>query len=207
MKILFISQFTTLFFLIIICGDVAGKNRLLITALGDSLTAGFGVEESFSYPARLQKRLIENGLSHRVINAGVSGDTTAGGVRRVKGILKQKPDIVILALGANDGLRGLPVSDIEKNLETIIKACQKNGTTVLLAGIRIPPNYGAKYSGDFKAVYSRLAKKYNLPFVPFLLKGVGGVRELNQPDGIHPNAEGYATVTDNVWKALQPMIK
>ncbi|MEE9164922.1 MAG: arylesterase, partial [Nitrospinota bacterium] len=147
------------------------------------------------------------GLPHRVVNAGVSGDTTAGGLRRIHGILKQKPDIVILALGSNDGLRGFPPAEIKKNLDAIIKICLERGTKVLLAGMRIPPNYGPKYTGEFKAIYHRLAKKYNLPFIPFLLDGVAGKRGLNQSDGIHPKAEGYAVVTELVWQALLSMLE
>ena len=202
-----IYLFFTLLYLIIIIGAAEGKNSLLIVALGDSLTAGYGVEESLSFPGRLQKRLEENGLTHRVVNAGMSGDTTAGGLRRMHGILNQKPDIVILALGSNDGLRGFPSAEIEKNLEAIIKICLENRIKVLLAGLLIPPNYGPKYTVEFKSIYPRLAKKYNLPLIPFLLDGVAGIRELNQSDGIHPKAEGYAIVTDLVWKALLPMLE
>lgn len=179
----------------------------VIVALGDSLTAGLGVEENLSYPARLQKRLQKNGFPHRVINAGVSGDTTAGGLRRVHWVLKEKPDIVILSLGVNDGFRGLPLNEIENNLKAIIKICIEKEVKVLLAGMRIPPNYGLKYTGEFEGIYARLAKKYDLPFIPFFLDGVAGIKELNQPDGIHPTAEGYAIVTDLVWQALLPMIK
>ena len=202
-----LSVLFTLLYLIIIIGDSKGKNNLLIVALGDSLTAGYGVEESLSFPGRLQKRLEEKGLPHRVVNAGVSGDTTAGGLRRIHGILKQKPDIVILALGSNDGLRGFPPAEIKKNLEAIIKICLENKTMVLLAGMKIPPNYGPKYTGEFKAIYPRLAKRYDLFFIPFLLEGVAGKRGLNQSDGIHPKAEGYAIVTELVWQALLSMLE
>jgi len=202
-----LSVFFTLLYLIIIIGDSEGKNNLLIVALGDSLTAGYGVEESLSFPGRLQKRFKKKGLPHRVVNAGVSGDTTAGGLRRIHGILKQKPDIVILALGSNDGLRGFPPAEIKKNLEAIIKICLENKTMVLLAGMKIPPNYGPKYTGEFKAIYPRLAKRYDLFFIPFLLEGVAGKRGLNQADGIHPKAEGYAIVTELVWQALLPMLE
>ena len=201
------SLLLTLFYSIIIIGGAEGKSGLLIVASGDSLTAGLGVEENLSFPGRLQKKFKDNGLPHRVVNAGVSGDTTAGGLRRIHGILKQKPDIVILALGSNDGLRGFPPTEIEKNLDKIIKICLKKQVKILLAGLKIPPNYGPKYSGEFKAIFPRLAKKYGLPFIPFLLDGVAGIRELNQSDGIHPKAEGYAIITEVVWKALLPMLE
>ena len=150
----------------------------------------------------LQKRFKKKGLPHRVVNAGVSGDTTAGGLRRIHGILKQKPDIVILALGSNDGLRGFPPAEIKKNLEAIIKICLENKTMVLLAGMKIPPNYGPKYTGEFKAIYPRLAKRYDLFFIPFLLEGVAGKRGLNQADGIHPNPRGV----DEIVKRILPMV-
>ena len=201
------SLLLTLFYSIIIIGGAEGKSGLLIVASGDSLTAGLGVEENLSFPGRLQKKFKDNGLPHRVVNAGVSGDTTAGGLRRIHGILKQKPDIVILALGSNDGLRGFPPTEIEKNLDKIIKICLKKQVKILLAGLKIPPNYGPKYSGEFKAIFPRLAKKYGLPFIPFLLDGVAGIRELNQSDGIHPKAEGYAIIAEVVWKALLPMLE
>ncbi len=164
------------------------------------------MEESFSYPSRLEKRLNEIGFKHQVINAGISGDTTAGGRRRIHWVLKQNPDVVILALGANDGLRGFPLSEVEKNLEAIIKTCNRKETKILLAGMRVPPNYGPKYTSEFEGIYARLANKYNLSFVPFLLEGVAGIRELNQPDGIHPTAEGYKIVTDLLWRVLLPML-
>ena len=201
------SLLLTLFCLVTIIGGAEGKSGLLIVASGDSLTAGYGVEESLSFPGRLQKKLEDNGLPHRIVNAGVSGDTTAGGLRKIHGILKQKPDIIILALGSNDGLRGFPPPEIEKNLDDIIKICLKKKVKILLAGLKIPPNYGPKYSGEFKAIFPRLAKKYDLPLIPFLLDGVAGIRDLNQADGIHPKAEGYAIITEVVWKALLPMLE
>lgn len=202
-----LTIFLGLFHFIIISGEAEGINKPLIIALGDSLTAGYGVEESLSYPNRLQNRLNKEGFPHRVINAGVSGDTTAGGLRRINWVLKQQPDIVILALGANDALRGLPPSEIEKNLKSITKMCLAKGVKVLLAGMKAPPNYGQKYSKEFEEIYYRLAKVNNIPYVPFLLEGVAGIKGLNQPDGIHPTAEGYALVTELVWKVLLSMLE
>lgn len=202
-----LSLFFGLFFWIIILENAIGIDKPLIVTFGDSLTAGYGVEESLSYPGRLQKRLNEKGFPHHVSNAGVSGDTTAGGTRRIHLVLKQHPEIVILALGANDALRGFPPGEIEKNLEAIIKTCLKKGTKILLTGMRVPPNYGSRYVKAFEDIYSRLAKKYKIAFLPFLLEGVAGIKKLNQADGIHPTAEGYAIVTELVWQALLPMLE
>ncbi len=196
----------SLVYLVVSFGEAKGEKNPLIVALGDSLTAGYGVEESFSFPGRLQRRLQEKGFSHRVMNAGVNGDTTAGGLRRIPWLLNQQPVVVILVLGANDGLRGLPVAEVQKNLETIIKACLKQGAKVLLAGIRIPPNYGAKYTKEFEGIYPHLARKYDVTFVPFFLEGVAGIKELNQRDGIHPTKEGYGIIINTLWRALESML-
>jgi acyl-CoA thioesterase-1 len=141
-----------------------------------------------------------------VVNAGVSGDTTAGGLRRLPWLLKHNPKIVILALGANDGLRGLPTSEMYSNLKQIIEICQENHAHVMLAGMKIPPNYGEEYTHEFEAVFTRLKKEYKLPFIPFLLEGVAAKREFTQPDGLHPLGPGYRIVADLVWKTLQPML-
>ncbi|GJL79655.1 MAG: hypothetical protein NPINA01_26440 [Nitrospinaceae bacterium] len=178
----------------------------MILAFGDSLTAGHGVPDRESYPSRLQTILHAKGYPHRVVNAGVSGDTTAGGVRRISWLLKHKPRIVILALGANDGLRGLAIDEMYANLKRIIEICREHKAEVLLAGMKIPPNYGEKYSQDFVEVYFRLAKEYELPLLPFLLEGVAAKKEYTQNDGIHPLGSGYKVVTQTVWKHLEPML-
>jgi acyl-CoA thioesterase-1 len=178
----------------------------VILAFGDSLTAGFGVPENQSYPAQLQVTLKQNGYSHQVVNGGVSGDTTAGGVRRIVWLMKHNPKIVILGLGANDGLRGQSLEEMESNLERIIKVCRGNGARVLLAGMKIPPNYGDEYSVGFEKVYERLAKKHELRLIPFLLEGIAAKREYTQPDGLHPLGPGYAIVTETVWKYLKPLL-
>ena len=188
-------------------GSVLSKEKPVILALGDSLTVGFGVKEEESYPAKLQLKVASAGFPHKVINAGVSGDTTAGGVRRIRWLMKHEPEIVILALGANDGLRGFSVDEIRRNLELMIGVCRKNNARVLLAGMKALPNYGEDYMREFETVYSELADKHNLDFLPFLLKGVAGVREHTQPDGLHPVASGYRIVTDLVWQRLEPMLK
>ena len=185
---------------------LAGGSSPVILAFGDSLTAGFGVPDAQSYPARLQKIIIENGYPHQVVNGGVSGDTTAGGVRRIKWLMKHNPEIVILGLGANDGLRGLSLKEMESNLEQIIVICKEGGAKVLLTGMKVPPNYGEEYTVEFEKIYIRLAEKHKLSLVPFLLEGVAGRREYTQPDGIHPLGLGYSIVVQTIWKYLKPLM-
>ena len=184
----------------------ASDNRPRIVAFGDSLTAGFGVQADESYPAQLQRRLDSLGYHYRMINAGVSGDTTAGGLRRVPWILNSKPELVILELGANDGLRGIPVDQTKSNLRQIIRQLQEAGTTVVLAGMKLPPNYGQDYTTNFEAMYKMLAKEYHLALIPFFLEGVGGSSSLNQADGIHPTKEGYEIIVNQVLKVLKPVL-
>jgi acyl-CoA thioesterase I len=178
----------------------------IILTLGDSLTAGFGVGIEESYPSQLQDLLIKNESPHKVINAGVSGDTTAGGLRRINWLMKQKPQIVILELGANDGLRGLDIAEMEANLSKIIQICIKQNSKVLLVGMKAPPNYGEEYSTQFEETFYKLAKKFKIPLVPFLLEGIAAKREYNQGDGIHPTAAGYKIVVKTVWEYLKPML-
>lgn len=184
----------------------ASDTRPRIVAFGDSLTAGLGVQADESYPAQLQRRLNSLGYHYRVINAGVSGDTTAGGLRRVPWILNNKPEVVILELGANDGLRGLPVDQTTSNLRQIIRQLQEAGTTIVLAGMRLPPNYGQDYTASFEDMYRTLAKEYQLAFIPFFLEGVGGSSSLNQVDGIHPTREGYEIIVEQMLKVLRPLL-
>lgn len=178
-----------------------------IVALGNSLTAGRGVSPDESYPAQLQKRLNEAGYCYRVINAGVSGDTTAGGLRRLSWVLRSRPNMVILELGANDGLRGLLLEQTRSNLEQIIKRLLAEGVTVVLAGMKLPPNYGPEYTGRFYKMYGELAKQYNLTLMPFFLEGVATQAELNQADGIHPTGEGYGIIVNNLLPVLEPLLK
>jgi len=192
-------------FLFIFVPTVGGSSPVIL-AFGNSLTAGFGVSDNESYPSRLQNILVQNGYPHKVINAGVSGDTTAGGLRRIKWLMKHAPKIVILELGANDGLRGLSIKAMEFNLDKIIGVCEEGGANVLLTGMKVPPNYGEEYTVEFEKVFIRLAKKYDLSFVPFFLEGVAGVREHTQPDGIHPLGSGYSIVVQTIWKYLKPLI-
>jgi acyl-CoA thioesterase-1 len=184
----------------------ASDTRPRIVAFGDSLTAGLGVQADESYPAQLQRRLDSLDYHYRVINAGVSGDTTAGGLRRVPWILNNKPELVILELGANDGLRGLPVDQTKKNLRQIIRQLQEAGTTVVLAGMKLPPNYGQDYTASFEAMYQMLAKECHLPLIHFFLEGVGGSSSLNQADGIHPTKEGYEVIVEQVLNVIRPVL-
>jgi acyl-CoA thioesterase I len=179
----------------------------VIVAFGDSLTAGLGVTPEESYPARLQARLRAEGYAYRVVNAGASGDTTAGGIRRVDWALKNRPDIVIIALGANDALRGQDLASVRANLDAIVARFQKAGVRVLLVGMEVPPNYGVRYTADFRRLYAEVARKRGAAFMPFLLDGVAGNPRLNQPDGIHPTAEGYRVVVEHLWLRLEPMLK
>jgi acyl-CoA thioesterase-1 len=178
----------------------------VIVAFGDSLTAGLGVTPEDSYPARLQARLRSEGYAYRVVNAGASGDTTAGGLRRVDWALKNRPDIVIVALGANDAMRGQDLASVRANLDAIVARFQKAGVRVLVAGMEVPPNYGARYTADFRRLYAEVARKRGAAFMPFLLDGVAGSPRLNLPDGIHPTAEGYRVVVEHLWPFLQPLL-
>ena len=179
----------------------------LVVFLGDSLTAGLGLDENQAYPALLGRQLREEGKAVRVVNAGVSGDTTAGGLSRIGWILGQRPDVVVVALGGNDGLRALPVEQAEKNLREIVRRSQAAGARVLLLGMKMPPNYGPDYTSRFEAMYRDIAKDMNVPLLPFLLEGVGGIRNLNQPDGIHPTAEGQEILAKNVLPYLEEMLR
>jgi acyl-CoA thioesterase I len=182
------------------------STRPRIVALGDSLTAGLGLMAEEAYPAVLQRRLDEKGYSFEVVNAGVSGDTTAGGLRRLDWSLEGDVRILIVALGGNDGLRGLPVDDLKRNLSEIIRKAQSRHIAVLLMGIEAPPNFGDSYTGAFRQAFRDVARQYKVPFVPFLLAGVAGISELNQRDGIHPTAEGARIVAGTIWSVLEPML-
>lgn len=174
--------------------------------LGDSLTAGLGLPDEQSYPSLIQKRLKAAGFDHSVVNAGVSGDTSAGGVRRLQWSLEGDVRVLVLALGANDGLRGLPTADLKKNLAAVLDQARAKKIPVILAGMEAPPNNGADYTRDFRNVYAELAKEYQVRFIPFLLQGVAGDASLNQADGIHPNARGAEIVADLVFKELEPVL-
>lgn len=180
--------------------------RPKIVVLGDSLTAGLGLLETQSYPHLLQEKIDRDGFRYEVVNAGVSGDTSAGGLRRLDWALQEDVRILILELGANDGLRGLPVSEMKENLGKIIEAARAKNAIVILTGMEAPPNYGAEYAASFRGTYRELALKYKVLFVPFLLDKVAGQASLNQADGIHPNPAGAAIVADTVWNVLKPLL-
>jgi acyl-CoA thioesterase-1 len=165
------------------------------------------VPEAQTYPARLGERLRREGYDYKVVNAGVSGDTTAGGLRRVDWALRLKPDIVILELGVNDALRGQDLASVRANLEQIVTRFQEAGARVLVAGMRLPPNYGTPYADQFYRLFSEVARVRNAPYLPFFLDGVGAVPRLNQSDGIHPTAEGYGLVVENLWPYLVPLLR
>jgi acyl-CoA thioesterase I len=185
--------------------QAAAADRPRIVVLGDSLTAGLGLAMSDAYPALLQQRLDASGLDFEVVNAGVSGDTSAGGLARLDWALQGNVRILIVALGGNDALRALPAEELHRNLAQIIERAQARGVAVLLAGMEAPPNFGRDYIVSFHKVYPALAKEYHVAFVPFLLQGVAGDDALNQRDGIHPTAAGARIVADNVWAVLKPL--
>jgi len=181
--------------------------RPKIIALGDSLTAGFGLAEPESYPYLLQQKLKADGFDYEVVNAGVSGDTTLGGLERVDWVLGQEnAEIVILELGANDLLRGMPVDRMKSNLAKIIRKAKEKNIKVLLCGMLAPPTTGSDYSRDFINAFPDLADEYSVEFLPFLLENVATRREMNQADGIHPNAEGTRIMTENIYSALKPLL-
>jgi len=178
-----------------------------VVFLGDSLTAGYGVERDEAYPALVATMLANEGLAINAVNAGQSGDTTAGGLRRLDWLLKQKPDIVIVGLGGNDGLRGVDLRDSENNLRQIITKSRASGAQVLLLGMMIPPNYGPDYTKQFQQIYPKLAQEQNVPLVPFLLENVGGEAKYNQRDGIHPTPQGHQIVAQNVAPHLRELVR
>jgi acyl-CoA thioesterase-1 len=183
--------------------------RKTIVILGDSLAAGFGVEPEQAFPALLQKKLEAAGWPGTVVNAGVSGDTSADGLARIDWLLRRKIDVLVLELGGNDGLRGLPVAATRTNLQAILDRVRQKYPQVhlIVAGMQMPPNMGEEYDAAFRALFPELAAKNQAALIPFLLAGVGGRRELNQEDRIHPNAAGHALVAENVWRILQPVLQ
>jgi acyl-CoA thioesterase-1 len=187
----------------------AAPQSKIILFLGDSITAGYGLEPSHAYPALIQARIDAKRWKFKAVNAGQSGDTSAGGLNRLNWLLKNRIDVLVLELGANDGLRGLPVETTKKNLQAIIDGTKAKypEAKVILAGMKVPPNMGKDYGKRFEAIFPALAKSNKAALIPFVLEGVGGVRELNLPDGIHPTAKGQEIVANNVWKVLEPVLK
>ena len=180
-----------------------------ILFLGDSITAGYGLEPAQAYPALIQEKIDAKKWPFRIVNAGQSGDTSAGGLNRMDWLLRSRVDVLVLELGGNDGLRGLPPETTRQNLQSIIERARKKSphVKIILAGMNVPPNMGADYTKKFTAIYPDLAKQHNALLIPFVLENVGGIRELNLPDGIHPTAKGHEIVAANVWKVLEPVLQ
>lgn len=182
-------------------------SRPRIVFLGDSLTAGLGLPRGLAVPSLIQARLDAEGYGYEVVNAGVSGDTSAGGVRRLDWALEGDVDVLVVELGANDGLRGLPVAQMKRNLGEIVTRAKQRGITVILTGMEAPPNYGPLYTSEFRKAFRDLADEHDVLFVPFFLDGVAGHPALNNSDGIHPNAEGARIVEQTLWRALEPVLE
>ena len=182
-------------------------SRPRVVILGDSLTAGLGLVHDQAFPSILQQKADAAGLGFEMVNAGVSGDTSAGGLRRLDWSLAGDVRLLVIALGANDGLRGLPVEDLRRNLSQIIDRARSKGIAVVLAGMEAPPNFGRAYTDDFRNVYASLAREHSIPLIPFLLEDVAGVDAMNQADGIHPTAAGAQIVAANVWNVIEPILR
>jgi acyl-CoA thioesterase-1 len=223
-----LSIFYVLFGLLFLtsCGETAKKEQEVVVEeqlldeensainkvilfFGDSLTAGMGLDTENAFPAIIQEKIDSLGLEYQVINAGLSGETTASGKNRVSWVLNQNVDVFVLELGANDGLRGVPLEETRKNLQAIIDTVRAKNpeTKILLTGMQIPPNMGKEYASGFRKIFPELAKKNDVYLVPVLLKDVGGIPELNQADGIHPTAEGQKILAENIWEVLEPIVK
>ena len=185
----------------------ANDKRPVLACFGDSLTAGHGTDPGQSYPEYLQKDLDRLGYHYRVVNEGVSGNTTKDGVDRLPEVLALHPAVVVVEFGGNDGLRGLPISESRRNLDTIVGTLKKAGTSVVIAGITLPPNYGEDYIRQFDDTYSLLAKKYRVPMIPFLLQNVYGGEGMMQQDGIHATAKGNQVVAENIVNLIKPVLK
>ena len=206
---------TQLFLAAIVLGALLGGQSTAATTanvilfLGDSITAGYGLDLSQAYPALIQEKIDAKGWSFKAVNAGQSGDTSAGALNRLDWLLRNHVAVLVVELGGNDGLRGLPAETTRTNLQQIIDRTKAKYPTVkiIIAGMKVPPNMGRKYGAKFETIYPELAKKNQLPLIPFVLEGVGGVRELNLPDGIHPTAKGHAIVAATVWKTLEPVLR
>lgn len=188
---------------------VPAAKKKTIVFFGNSLTAGYGLDDpNQAFSGLIQKRIDSLGLNYKVINAGVSGETTSGGNSRIDWLLKQPLDVFVLELGGNDGLRGIPVTETKKNLQTILDKVKAKypDAKLVLAGMQIPPNMGQEYASEFKAVYAEISDKNNITLIPFLLEGVGGNAKLNLPDGIHPTAEGHKILAENVWARIKDLL-
>jgi len=188
-------------------GAAAGESSVVF--LGTSLTAGLGVDPEQAFPALIQQKIDSAGLDYRIVNAGVSGETSAGARRRIDWLLREPVAVLVIETGANDGLRGLPPDSLRANIQAIIDRVRelRPAAKLVLIGMQIPPNYGRTYSRQFQAIYAELARANDAELVPFLLEGVGGVAALNQPDGVHPTAEGQRVMAETVWRVLEPVLR
>ena len=207
------TRITTHVFIILVCllsarGFSEETARKTIVILGDSIAAGYGVEASEAFPGLLQQRIDEKKLPYQIVNAGVSGDTTASGARRMPWLLKRKIDVLVIELGGNDGLRGITATETQSNLEKIIGLAREKypDVQIILAGMQMPQNMGAEYTEKFRKIFPKIAEEKKTRLIPFLLEGVGGKADLNQPDRIHPNPKGHKIVADNVWAVLEPLL-
>lgn len=207
MKIFKVTLFLVLAFIFTIPGAWAVQQQTILF-FGDSITAGYGLDEEVAFPAKIQEKLDENGHAYTVVNAGLSGETSAGGVRRVDWVLQQHVDIFVLELGGNDGLRGIDPADTKRNLQSIIDKVEEKypEAAILLAGMEAPPNMGSDYTEAFRSIFFELADENDVYFMPFILEGVAGDPELNLPDGIHPTEEGHAIIAKNLWEMLQDIL-
>ena len=189
--------------------ETGNSDTGVILFFGNSLTAGYGLEPEEAFPALIQNRIDSLGMDYEVVNAGLSGETTAGGRNRIDWVLNQDVDVFILELGANDGLRGVPVEESRRNLQAIINTVREKNpdTEIILTGMQMPPNMGQEYTTNFRNMFPELAEENDIHLIPFLLEDVGGIPELNQGDGIHPTAEGQKILAENVWEVLGPVLK
>jgi len=195
--------------LVLFCLTGAAPQQRIILFLGDSITAGYGLDQTDAYPALVQAKVDAKRWNFKVVNAGQSGDTTAGGLNRLNWLLKNRIDVLVLELGGNDGLRGLPAETTKNNLQAIIDRTKAKypEVKIVLAGMKVPPNMGRDYGRSFNAIFPELAKTNRAALIPFILEGVGGVRDLNLPDGIHPTAKGHQIIAATVWKTLEPVLR
>ncbi len=201
------KRFVVIFFTLFVILSAFTNDRKTIIFFGDSLTAGYGLTKEQAFPALIQKELSKKGYDYNVINAGLSGETSAGGLSRIDWILKKPVDVFVLELGANDGLRGLPIEQTKKNLQAIIDKVKAKypDVKIVVAGMMVPPNLGPEYSKEFQLIFPELAKKNNATLIPFLLQDVAGDKDLNQTDGIHPNIEGHKIVAKTVFDFMAPV--
>lgn len=202
-----LTLFVTFFLLTLSVHGQDTPNRILF--FGDSITAGYGIDEDEAFPALIQHRIDSLGWNYKIVNGGLSGETSAGGLRRIDWMLRQPVDVFVLELGGNDGLRGVDLSTTKDNLQEIIDKVREKypDATIVLAGMQVPPNLGQEYTEEFREMYPKLAQKNNTELVPFLLEDVGGDKELNQSDGIHPTAEGHKVLAENVWEVLKSILE